>query len=254
MRLEQSIIPYTPCLDLPEDPWLVISPHPDDETFGIGGLLRKGFLKGFRINLIVLTGGELQGDAEERRRETLDALRVLGGEGVVEFWDYPDRGVSQEIKELYEDLKKALSKKRPTSIFVTSPMDIHPDHRAASKAVFYAAKEVLPRSKVYFYETLRESEVNLLFPMSGEEFAVKMRAMEAYRSQIPYGYKWIVEAINRLRALTVQGFDFCEGVYRVGERIPLSFLEYWLEMEFKRREDLKALASSFYRLLKGVPE
>ncbi len=254
MRSEQNIIPYTPCFVLPKDPWLVISPHPDDETFGMGGLLRKGFLKGIRIHLIVLTGGELQGDAEERRRETLDALKTLGGKAEIEFWRYPDRGVFKEIQMLYRDLKRVFSKKLPSSVFVTSPMDIHPDHRAASKAAFYALRETVPASDLYFYETLRESEVNLLFPMKREEFALKVKAMESYRSQIPYGYKWIVEAINRLRALTLQGFEFCEGLYRVGKRIPLSFLEYWLEIGFKRKEDLKALTSSFYRLLKGVPE
>ncbi len=253
MRLEQDIIPYTPCFDLPKDPWLVISPHPDDETFGMGGLLSKGFLKGFRIHLIVLTGGELQGKVEERRKETLDALKILGGKAEVEFWDYPDRGVFWKIQDLYEDLKRVFSKKQPSSIFVTSPMDIHPDHRAASKAAFYAAKDILPESDIYFYETLRESEVNLLFPMSREECLVKMRAIEAYRSQIPYGYKWIVEAMNRLRALTIQGFEFCEGFYKAGERIPLSFLEYWLEIGIKKGEDLKALASSSYKLIKDTP-
>ena len=39
--------------DLPEGPWLVFSPHADDETFGMGGTLIKAASVGIETHLVV---------------------------------------------------------------------------------------------------------------------------------------------------------------------------------------------------------
>ena len=60
---ESAFIPFETS-DLPEGPWLVFSPHADDETFGMGGTLIKAASAGLETHLVVLTDGALGGKEE----------------------------------------------------------------------------------------------------------------------------------------------------------------------------------------------
>src|SRR6266550_1065426 len=75
---------------------LVISPHPDDESVGCGGTIRKHVLTGDAVHVVFLTSGEAGGhgrSAEEtmrlREAEARDAAHILGLTSV-EFWHQPD--------------------------------------------------------------------------------------------------------------------------------------------------------------------
>lgn len=77
---------------------LVVAPHPDDETMGLGGTLAHHAAQGDRIAALFVCNG-IQGDPEGfhrreelveiRRREARDAAAVLGI-GQLFFWDHPD--------------------------------------------------------------------------------------------------------------------------------------------------------------------
>jgi LmbE family N-acetylglucosaminyl deacetylase len=92
---------------------LVVSPHPDDETLGAGGLIQTALAEGARVKVLVITNGDGQvyqpltferriktglrdfvGYGEHRQVETLDALKELGisAEDVL-FLGYPDRSL-----------------------------------------------------------------------------------------------------------------------------------------------------------------
>ena len=75
---------------------LVISPHPDDESVGCGGTIRKHVLKGDAVHVVFLTSGEAGGhgrSAEEtvrlREAEARAAAEILGLASI-EFWHEPD--------------------------------------------------------------------------------------------------------------------------------------------------------------------
>ena len=78
---------------------LVLSPHPDDESIGCGGTLRRHVLGRDQVKVVFLTSGERGGHGrppEETRQvreaEARAAGRILGVRRL-EFWQQPDGAV-----------------------------------------------------------------------------------------------------------------------------------------------------------------
>ena len=81
---------------------LVVSPHPDDETLAVGGLLHDLVAAGWRVRLVSVTDGEaaypaVSGLGAVRRRELASALDRLGiaDATVVHRLELPDGHVAQ---------------------------------------------------------------------------------------------------------------------------------------------------------------
>ena len=68
MIQEEALIPYQTS-PLPEGPWLVFAPHPDDETFGMGGTLTLAAKKAVGVTLVVLTDGSMGGRGSGIRQD-----------------------------------------------------------------------------------------------------------------------------------------------------------------------------------------
>ena len=92
---ENVLLPYS-ISDLPEGPWLVFTPHADDETYGMGGALLRAREAGIDTHVIVLTDGALGGERDGliaiRRHAVEHAARELGLASL-QCWDEPDRGL-----------------------------------------------------------------------------------------------------------------------------------------------------------------
>jgi LmbE family N-acetylglucosaminyl deacetylase len=111
--VQQLALPQHP-LPGPGSAILVLSPHSDDETLGVGGLLGEAVRAGARIRVVLLTNGDgfrvaasrryrkLHPDratfirfAYDRQQETLKALARLGVRSdQVTFLGYPDGGLA----------------------------------------------------------------------------------------------------------------------------------------------------------------
>jgi LmbE family N-acetylglucosaminyl deacetylase len=91
---------------LPAVPSLVaVCAHPDDESFGLGGILGAFADAETRCSVLCFTSGEAstlgadEGDlAEIRPRELAEAAEVLGV-SAVELLDYPDGGLAEQPLE-----------------------------------------------------------------------------------------------------------------------------------------------------------
>ena len=119
---------------------LVMSPHPDDETLGCGGTLRKHVLEGDQVHTIFLTSGERAGHGlppEEtkkiREEEAKKAGSILGISGM-EFWRIPNSKL-RVTKETVKKLQDKLTEYKPDIIYVTHEGEMHPEHRAAARLV-----------------------------------------------------------------------------------------------------------------------
>src|SRR6185369_1294385 len=126
---------------------VVVSPHPDDETLGVGGLLAALLARRWSVCVVAVTDGEAaygrQGPltaqrlAERRRGEQEEALQRLGGGrgarriSVVRL-GMPDGGV----EALREDLSAALAGRLVGADWCLAPLawDGHPDHQASGAA------------------------------------------------------------------------------------------------------------------------
>lgn len=124
---------------------LLVTAHPDDESFGPGGTVARYADAGVRVVLVCATLGEAgkAGDPpvctpeelpEVRRRELEAAARVLGI-AEIELLGYRDRELERvDPREAVARLLDAFDRHRPDVVLTFPPGGIsgHPDHRAVS--------------------------------------------------------------------------------------------------------------------------
>lgn len=168
---------------------LVISPHPDDESIGCGGTLRKHVLCGDLVHVVFLTSGEAGGhgrSADDTRRlreaEAQDAAAILGVSST-EFWRLPD-GMLTLSDAVADRLRETIDRLRPDVMYVTHEHEMHPDHRAAERIVQQALGLVRHRPPaVWMYEVWTPlQDIDHVEDIS-DVIDAKMQAVRAYRTQ-----------------------------------------------------------------------
>ena len=211
MENEKSLVPYH-ATDLTGKKVLVVAPHPDDETIGCGGSLALHVLAGDPVKVVFLTNGA-KGDSsgkmakrayvELRQNEAAKACACLGMTDL-EFWSYEDRslagsrGALRRMIDLLEDLQ-------PQLVYAPSPLEFHPDHRAACFLLCDAIRSCHFEFEIAFYEIGQPLSVNLLVDIT-DVLELRVKAMEAYESQLKERpYKDISIALNRYRSMTLSG-------------------------------------------------
>ena len=215
---EQELMPFATSTP-PGARWLFLSPHPDDEVFGAGATLAIAARRGVDISLVVVTDGGAQGDPTTRENEACAAAEALGLRAPA-FWRYPDRGLDPRDGSLRRRLDDAITETGADTVFVTSPIDLHPDHRALARAV----QEVLHRrflwglrggspQWVVAYEVATPILPNLLVAVD-PVMEVRRRAASLYASQLEFrAYDRAMEAFGALRALTLRDVDQAEAFF-----------------------------------------
>jgi LmbE family N-acetylglucosaminyl deacetylase len=167
---------------------LVISPHPDDESIGCGGTLRKYATGGATVKVVFLTSGEQGGHgvapermAPIREREAIAAARTLGISDI-EFWREPDSRL-RASQRLVDAMAAAMDAFRPDTVFIPYIKDHHADHRAAARLARRAARECANMVRLLMYEVWTPvDEVDVIVDIS-PYVKIKRRAIRAYRSQ-----------------------------------------------------------------------
>jgi LmbE family N-acetylglucosaminyl deacetylase len=126
-----------PLLPLPAASIVVVSPHPDDEVLGAGGLIRSAANAGHDVTVLSVTDGEAaypdwKGLDRIRRREVRDALSVLVPQTVAtRHLSIPDGKVAANRAMLFDAIDQRLS--RNTLLVAPYERDGHPDHDATGE-------------------------------------------------------------------------------------------------------------------------
>lgn len=207
---EQDLFPYQTTMP-GAGKVLVLAPHPDDETLGCGGAIQLHMQRQDTVRIIFLTDGG-RGDFEGRykgqnyrkirKNEAIAAAKHLGSPDL-EFWDFPDRDI--DLSALQDRLESILLNFRPDLVYVTSPLELNPDHRAAAYGLWKALEVTGINTQVAFYEVSTPIIPNVLIDIT-EVMSKKEAATRVYESQMHVvDYFEIVEALNRFRSLTVSG-------------------------------------------------
>jgi LmbE family N-acetylglucosaminyl deacetylase len=178
---------------------VVIAPHPDDETLGLGGTLSM-LAKRAAIRVIALTEGEASHPpaliakndlASLRARERELALSRLGLEGAeLVRLDLGDGRLSERT-----DLARRLAPLIAGASYVFAPFrhDGHPDHDAAGRAAAHAAEACAVRLyeyPVWAWHWARPDREDLPWwrarrvALAPDAQLKKAYAVRAYRSQI----------------------------------------------------------------------
>ena len=180
MIVEHQLLPYS-LSEIPRGPYLVFAPHPDDETFGMGGTICLAVQAGINVYVAFITNGDMGGDPEVRKKESDAALKILGVKKIF-YFNLPDRKVliSQFPEKKLNDIMDEI---QPLTIFLPSFQEIHPDHRAATHKVLSFLNNKNYSLDLWFYEINRQGEVNRLIDITSV-VDIKEEAMECYKSQL----------------------------------------------------------------------
>jgi LmbE family N-acetylglucosaminyl deacetylase len=213
---------------------LVVAPHPDDETIGVGGTIAKYSAQGHEVFVLMISGHlppiYSRKAYEETVSEAYSAFSVLGVEKS-EFLEIPATMIGdQPLHEVNARISKVVNDFNPHIVLCPYP-DRHIDHRLVFDSVMVATRPVGVGRDIEIvaaYETLSETHWNAphIEPNFTPNWVVdisdhiskKLNALECYKSQISEfpGPRSIeaVEALAKFRG-TQAGFGYGEGLHIV---------------------------------------
>ncbi|MEQ8291240.1 MAG: PIG-L deacetylase family protein [Roseovarius sp.] len=137
---------------------LVLAPHPDDESLGMGGAIAAAVEAGHAVHVAVVTDGSRSHPGSHshppkvlsalRKAEVTAAVTILTGGRTTPIWlGYPDLW-APETNEAFAEVAERLAPVLPgvTAIWTTWPGDPHPDHQRVWRlALWCAAGAARPR-------------------------------------------------------------------------------------------------------------
>jgi LmbE family N-acetylglucosaminyl deacetylase len=128
---------------------LVVTAHPDDESFGLGAILSNLTDRGARIRVLCFTKGEGSslgadvGELSRVREAELNAAAEALGLAEVILLGYPDGGLSDiPVRELADRVLAAVGNADTLFVFDEGGVTGHPDHCRATESALVAAREI----------------------------------------------------------------------------------------------------------------
>ncbi|MDP8993376.1 MAG: PIG-L family deacetylase [Pseudomonadota bacterium] len=206
---------------------LVIAPHADDETLGMGGTIARLTAEGRRVVVAVMTGPgaarhPIWPDSlwDKIHLEATEAARILGVAKLL-FKNLPAACVADlPIHEVNQAMADVISQAAPEELYLPYYHDLHQDHASVSYAALVHARPYLQSARhirlVAMYETPTETHLfpaqlrpafspNMWIDISGT-LQSKLSAWACYQSQHQAGET--PRSIEAIRALaTVRGAE-----------------------------------------------
>jgi len=211
---------------------LVITPHPDDETLGVGGSIAKLINQGHDVYILTVSGHLPplydRKDYDKTVKEAHKAYDILGITHS-KFLEIPATMIGDEpVHSLNNKIVSVINEYRPNFVFCPFP-DRHIDHKLVFESTLVATRPVQAGADIELvaaYETLSETHwnapyiepnfiPNLVIDIS-KYINQKVEAMKCYRSQLtinkgPRSVK-AVKALAQFRG-SQSGFNFGEALY-----------------------------------------
>jgi LmbE family N-acetylglucosaminyl deacetylase len=221
---------------------LVISPHPADPEFGIGGTVAKWSREGKSVIYVIATNGD-KGSSDPdllpevlvktREQEELTAAKMLGVRDVI-FLRHPDQGLEDEPYFRKEILRLILTY-RPEVVATCDPFNppyiSNRDHRVIGRVVMDAIwptaqapntyRDLLAQGlKLHRVKELLlwgSPQANIRYDIT-ETYELKMEACRIHQSQIgPQGnpdfYPRLVETAKTIGK--AENYKYAEAFYRI---------------------------------------
>ena len=189
--------------DSVEDSILVVAAHPDDETLGAGGTIRRHVDQGIPVDVHCMTGNDT------RNSELKNACSVLG----VRHLFLSERDDFAIDSTLTNEVIGAILKTNPTVVITHSPDDYNRNHvecsRIVAEAVEWASHSTV-FDNAHRVSKIYHMEVNTLFSRPHvhmditSTYSVATRALEEHKSQLPKSdqyYLKLYDARTHLRGV-----------------------------------------------------
>ncbi|MGK7221303.1 PIG-L deacetylase family protein [Kocuria flava] len=118
---------------------LAVGAHPDDLELACGGTLAKLVDTGHEVRGLVMSSGEVGGNAGVRPDEARHGAAFLGL-SALRVHDFPDTQLETVSNEMVRAIETAIKDFGPDVIFTHSAHDQHQDHYAVHQATLRAAR------------------------------------------------------------------------------------------------------------------
>lgn len=181
---------------------LVVSPHPDDEVLGCGGVMKKYAEEGHEVYVLLLTdGSEIRyGDSmiEGLQKEARACGKILGVKEIF-FRNLPEQKLDGiPLLDIIREVEAVVEKVKPEIVYTPHQGDINQDHGAVFEATMIAIRAINKDVKeIYSYETPSSTEWGVpradrafipnVFVNIENQLEHKIKALNEYKSQIK---KW----------------------------------------------------------------
>ena len=217
---------------------LVIAPHPDDETLGVGGTILRYKSEGHSVAWVIVSEISVQKGwppkkVIERSKEIETVSKSFGFDNVFKL-GFPSMELEQiPAATMVNALAKVIVSFKPTEIYLPHPGDAHSDHKAVFEASISTTKwfRYPYVDKVFVYETLSETDAGM---STGSQFhpnwfidvtpfiSKKLQIMEIYKSEVgEFPFPRSLKAIESLAAVrgTTSGFNAAESFQLLRARV-----------------------------------
>ena len=186
---------------------LILAPHPDDESIGMGGTIKK-LSKKNNIHLCVLTDGAVfdssgQKKILERKNACKNSGKILGISDYT-FLDFPVMELeSISHLEINRELEKIIKKFNPKIVYTTTRHDINKDHQTVFESTLVVTRPQSSNVKqVFSYETGGMTISGFsptVFEDISKEFKYKIKSFKMYKSELrPFPHLRSLKAIENL--------------------------------------------------------
>jgi len=174
---------------------LVVSPHLDDETLGVGGTILKHKSRGDEVYWINVTlpANEQKRDRRKSEQKKIKTFFAFDASYQMEFTSTELEGRNGQMVNAFS---KLFNKIEPNILYLPNRSDVHADHRFIFDAAFSCTKSFRYPfiERVLMYETLSETEFapaliekafypNVFIDIS-KFFDKKLEAMKIYHEEL----------------------------------------------------------------------
>lgn len=176
--------------------WLVIAPHPDDETLGVGALIYHAALRKRLAGIVFLTdggGSHPQGTAglrAVRRREAGRAIGRLSARSAPVDWLGWDDGEpcdtgSARFDRTVMRMAAIVRTRRVDALAVSDPGDNHCDHIAAFDLAYETRSRSRRKLQIFTYSVWDEAVCRgMRVRTPPMPISLRRQALSAHRSQL----------------------------------------------------------------------
>lgn len=216
---------------------IVIAPHPDDESLGVGGTMMRRKAEGGHLAWLIVTSASEKIGWSKRQLE----LRVAQIKQISKMYEvdavyqlgYPTAELdSLSLSELVNSIGAVFKDFEPTEVFVPHPSDVHSDHKIVFDAAVSCCKWFRYPSvkRLLAYETISETEFGVstvkgfspnVYVNIEPFFVRKLEIIRKYESEIgefPFPRsERAIQAMAILRGST-SGYQYAEAFELLRER------------------------------------
>lgn len=185
---------------------VVLAPHPDDDIFGLGGLIARLYTKKCSVHVVYMCNGEsgtVSGVrdiklTEVRKKEAIVALAHLSGAITTEFLNQPD-GLLKVSSELTEKLSMIVHKYKPDLVVAPWFGDNHEDHQTTFQ-IMQKSLTHIPSISILLYEVWTPLIPNRYIVID-DCIDAKIAAINEHSSQLKsHNYRDAIIGLNAHRA------------------------------------------------------